>query len=134
VQAALQSVADALVAYQQYGDVERQLEEEVKALRRAREIADARYRIGYASYFDVINADRDLFVAELALAQTYNNSWDSLARRRLGGSRRHAMPSAGFSVIGRAANRFIAVVHQQSRPASSSQLPSSRTAVCARLP
>ena len=80
VLAALQDVADALVAYQKYGDVERQLEEEVKALRRAREIADARYRIGYASYFDVINADRDLFVAELALAQTYTNSWDSLVR------------------------------------------------------
>jgi multidrug efflux system outer membrane protein len=53
---------------------------EVKALRRAREIADARYRVGYASYFDVINADRDLFVVELALAQTYTNSWDSLVR------------------------------------------------------
>ena len=60
--------------------MERQLEEEVRALRRAREIADARYRIGYASYFDVINADRDLFVSELALAQTYTNSWDSLVR------------------------------------------------------
>jgi len=80
VQAALQDVADALVAYQKYGDVERQLESEVKALRRAREIADARYRVGYASYFDVINADRDLFVAELVLAQTYTNSWDSLVR------------------------------------------------------
>jgi len=80
VQAALQDVADALVAYQKYGDVERQLEEEVKALRRAREIADARYRVGYASYFDVINADRDLFISELALAQTYTNSWDSLVR------------------------------------------------------
>ena len=77
---ALQDVADALVAYQKYGEVERQLEEEVRALRRAREIADARYRIGYASYFDVINADRDLFVSELALAQTYTNSWDSLVR------------------------------------------------------
>ena len=93
---AFQDVADALVAYQKYGDVERQLETEVKALRRAREIADARYRIGYASYFDVINADRDLFVAELALAQTYTNSWDSLVRlyASLGGGWQEAPAAA----------------------------------------
>ena len=93
---AFQDVADALVAYQKYGDVERQLEEEVRALRRAREIADARYRIGYASYFDVINADRDLFIAELALAQTYTNSWDSLVRlyASLGGGWQEAPAAA----------------------------------------
>jgi outer membrane protein, multidrug efflux system len=32
------------------------------------EIALQLYRVGYASYFDVINADRDLHDAELSLA------------------------------------------------------------------
>ncbi len=71
VQGAFQDVADALVAYQKYGEQEREQVTQVEALRRAREIALARYRMGYASYFDVIQADRDLFTAELALAQAY---------------------------------------------------------------
>jgi multidrug efflux system outer membrane protein len=80
VQAAFQDVADALVAYQKYGEFERELAGQVDALRRAREIALARYRIGYASYFDVINADRDLFTAELQLAQAFSNNLKALAR------------------------------------------------------
>ncbi len=78
VQAAFQDVADALVAYQKYGEFEREEASQVDALRRAREIALARYRIGYASYFDVINADRDLFTAELQLAQAYGNNLNAL--------------------------------------------------------
>ena len=35
-------------------------------------------RMGYVSYFDVIQADRDLFVAELALAQAYANNMSAL--------------------------------------------------------
>jgi len=78
VQAAFQDVADALVAYQKYGEFEREEAKQVEALQRAREIALARYRIGYASYFDVINADRDLFTAELLLAQAYTNNLNAL--------------------------------------------------------
>jgi multidrug efflux system outer membrane protein len=78
VQAAFQDVADALVAYQKFGEQERQQASQVDALRRARAIALARYRIGYASYFDVIQADRDLFTAELALAQAYANNLSAL--------------------------------------------------------
>jgi multidrug efflux system outer membrane protein len=78
VQAAFQDVADALVAYQKFGEQERQQASQVDALRRARAIALARYRVGYASYFDVIQADRDLFTAELALAQAYANNLSAL--------------------------------------------------------
>jgi len=78
VQAAFQDVADALVAYQKFGEQERQQASQVDALRRARAIALGRYRIGYASYFDVIQADRDLFTAELALAQAYANNLSAL--------------------------------------------------------
>ena len=97
VQAALQDVADALVAYQKYGELEREQADEVNALRRAREIAVARYRVGYASYFDVINADRDLFTAELTLAQAYTNNWDALVRlySALGGGWQQAEGAQG---------------------------------------
>jgi multidrug efflux system outer membrane protein len=78
VQGAFQDVADALVAYQKFGEQEREQTSQVDALRRARAIALARYRIGYASYFDVIQADRDLFTAELALAQAYANNLSAL--------------------------------------------------------
>jgi multidrug efflux system outer membrane protein len=78
VQGAFQDVADALVAYQKFGEQERQQASQVDALRRARAIALGRYRTGYASYFDVIQADRDLFTAELALAQAYANDLSAL--------------------------------------------------------
>jgi multidrug efflux system outer membrane protein len=78
VQGAFQDVADALVAYEKFGEQERQEASQVDALRRARAIALGRYRTGYASYFDVIQADRDLFTAELALAQAYANDLSAL--------------------------------------------------------
>jgi multidrug efflux system outer membrane protein len=78
VQAAFQDVADALVDYEKFGEFETEEAHQVDALRKAREIAMARYRTGYASYFDVINADRDLFAAELLLAQAYANNLDAL--------------------------------------------------------
>jgi outer membrane protein, multidrug efflux system len=78
VQTAFQEVADALLAYAKDAEVERELAKQVEAERGAQSIALARYRVGYASYFDVINADRDLFTAELALTQAYGNSLSAL--------------------------------------------------------
>jgi multidrug efflux system outer membrane protein len=80
VRAAFQEVADALIAYQKNVDFARELAAQVDALQRAESIALARYRIGYASYFDVINADRDLFGAELQLAQASRNELTSLVQ------------------------------------------------------
>jgi len=80
VQTAFGEVANALLDYQKYGSFEHEQAAQVEALRRAREIALARYRVGYASYFDVINADRDLFTAELTLSQAYANSLNSVVR------------------------------------------------------
>lgn len=80
VATAFQEAADALLAYRKYGEFEREQATQVAALRRAEAIALARYRVGYASYFDVINADRDLFTAELSLSQAYANSLTALVR------------------------------------------------------
>jgi outer membrane protein, multidrug efflux system len=63
------------------------VEEEVDAERRANAAALARYRVGYASYFDVIDSNRDLFVAELALSGARLNTLLSVVQlyRALGG-------------------------------------------------
>ena len=60
---------------------------QVDAQRRANTIALARYRVGYASYFNVIDADRDLFTAELSLSAARLNTQLSVVQlyRALGG-------------------------------------------------
>ena len=67
-------VADALVARQKLTEVEVAQNQLVEAQQRAEEIATARYKVGYSSYFDVINADRDLFNAKLARASARLNA------------------------------------------------------------
>jgi multidrug efflux system outer membrane protein len=87
VQTAFQEVSDALIARQQDADVQTAVEAQVDAERRANATALARYRVGYASYFDVIDANRDLFVAELALSEARLNTLLSVVQlyRALGG-------------------------------------------------
>jgi len=74
VQSAFQEVSDALIARQQYAEVLTQEQAWVTAQRTANAIALARYRVGYASYFDVIDSDRDLFSAELSLSAAHLNT------------------------------------------------------------
>lgn len=87
LQGAFREVADALIARQKYAEFEQEQTAQVTALRRADEIALARYRIGFSSYFDVINAERDLFGAELSLASARRNTLVSAVQlyRALGG-------------------------------------------------
>jgi multidrug efflux system outer membrane protein len=84
---AFQEVSDALIARQKFAELQDAQFAQVTALRRAQTIALARYRIGYSSYYDVINADRDLFNAELALSAAYRNTLQSAVQlyRALGG-------------------------------------------------
>ena len=87
VRIAFQEVSDALIARQKTAEVQRALQTGVDAQRKADTIALARYRVGNASYFDVINADRDLFNAELTLSTAHLNTLLSLVQlyRALGG-------------------------------------------------
>jgi multidrug efflux system outer membrane protein len=87
VRVAFQEVSDALIARQKYAEVKHALQDGVDAQRKANTIALARYRVGNASYFDVINADRDLFAAELTLTTANLNSLLSIVQlyRALGG-------------------------------------------------
>jgi multidrug efflux system outer membrane protein len=74
VQNAFKDVADALIAREKYVQFQTAQQAKVDALRRADNIALARYKVGYSSYFDVINSNRDLFNAELALSSARLNA------------------------------------------------------------
>lgn len=97
VQTAFQEVSDALIARQQDADLQVAEEAQVDAQRRANTIALARYRVGYASYFNVIDADRDLFTAELSLSAARLNTLLSVVQlyRALGGGWQVERPVAG---------------------------------------
>ena len=87
VQTAFQEVSDALIARRQDAELQAAEESHVDAQRRANTIALARYRVGYASYFNVIDADRDLFTAELSLSAARLSTQLSVVQlyRALGG-------------------------------------------------
>lgn len=87
LQTAFQEVSDALIARQKYAEFQVAQQHQVDAQRKANTIALARYRVGYSSYFNVIDADRDLFTAELALSAAHLNTLLSVVQlyRALGG-------------------------------------------------
>src|SRR6266404_300610 len=94
IQTAFREVSDALIARQKYAEFQVAQQAQVDAQRKANTIALARYRVGYSSYFDVINADRDLFTAELSLSGAHLNTLLSLVQlyRAVGGGWQTPVP------------------------------------------
>jgi multidrug efflux system outer membrane protein len=84
---AFREVSDALVSRQGFIESLREQDEQVTALRAARNQVVRRYTVGYSSYFEVIDADNALFLAELARAQAYRNALTALVQlyKALGG-------------------------------------------------
>jgi outer membrane protein, multidrug efflux system len=66
---ALEEVNDALVGVRATRDVTAAQERQADALRSAFRLADRRYQNGISSYLEVLDSQRNLFTAELALAQ-----------------------------------------------------------------
>ena len=66
---AFRETSDALVAQQTLAQRRAALETQVQALRAAAELARVRYRAGRASYFEVLEAEQNLFPVEDELAQ-----------------------------------------------------------------
>jgi outer membrane protein, multidrug efflux system len=66
---ALREVSDALTALGKLSDAETGQERSVKALEQAVEHATDRYRFGLASYYEVLEAQQQLFPAQQTLAQ-----------------------------------------------------------------
>ncbi|HEU4474249.1 MAG TPA: efflux transporter outer membrane subunit [Gemmatimonadales bacterium] len=85
---AFREASDALVAVRTSRDQRVAQQSQVVALRKAAELADIRYRGGVASYFEVLDAQRQLFSAELGLSQTQLLELSSVVGlyRALGGS------------------------------------------------
>ena len=85
---AFREASDALIAVRTARDQRVAQQSQVVALRKAAELADIRYRGGVASYLEVLDAQRQLFSAELGLSQTQLLELSSaiLLYRALGGS------------------------------------------------
>lgn len=64
VKGAFREALDALVSQRQSGELAAAEERRSAALRRALELADLRYRHGESAYLEVLDAQRNLFVAE----------------------------------------------------------------------
>ena len=73
VLAALREVSDALTALAKLSDAEAGQDKAVKALQGAVEHATDRYRQGLAGYFEVLEAQQQLYPAQNALAQIRRN-------------------------------------------------------------
>ena len=69
IQTAFREVADALAGRATLGEQLRALKAQTNAAQVTFKLADLRYRNGAASYFDVLDAQRSLFVAQLATVQ-----------------------------------------------------------------
>jgi multidrug efflux system outer membrane protein len=87
VQQAFRDVSDSLVEHRKRGEFRVQQENLVTSLRDAARLADVRYRGGVTSYLEVLDTERQLFDAELALAQAQRDELLAVVRlyRALGG-------------------------------------------------
>jgi len=70
IQTAFREVADALAGRATYGDQLAALQAQAQAERERYRLSDLSYRNGAASFLDLLDAQRSLFAAEQALAQT----------------------------------------------------------------
>ncbi len=87
IQTAFREVADALVQYRRIGEIRTQQELLVTTLRDRSRLSYMRYRGGVDTLLNALDADRDLFIAELNLAQTKRNQLLALVQlyKALGG-------------------------------------------------
>ncbi|HJP56108.1 MAG TPA: efflux transporter outer membrane subunit [Gemmatimonadales bacterium] len=85
---ALREAGDALVGARTARDEVTAQATQAQALRRATQLAELRYRTGIASYVEVLQSQRDLFAAELALSQAQLRQLTAAVElyRALGGS------------------------------------------------
>lgn len=87
IQLAFQDVSDALIGYQKSHEVRLAQEITVSDLRETVDTSLSRYRGGITTYLEVLDGQRSLFDAELALAQARGNEYRSLVSlyKALGG-------------------------------------------------
>jgi multidrug efflux system outer membrane protein len=94
---AFTEVSTSLVAYQKYAQVETERGREVAAYREAVRLSNVRYGAGLSDYLEVLQAQQQLFPAEILLAQARYNRLATLVQlyRTLGGG--WQIPDAGWT-------------------------------------
>jgi multidrug efflux system outer membrane protein len=87
IQTAFREVSDSLIAYRKVKEVLEQQELLFTTLKDRSDLAYVRYKGGVDTLFSALDADRDLFAAELAVAQTRRDEIQSLVQlyKALGG-------------------------------------------------
>ncbi len=87
IQLAFRDVSDALIGYQKLHQVRVAQETTVKDLQDTVSTSLVRYRGGITTYLEVLDGQRSLFIAELALAQARGDEYQSLVQlyKALGG-------------------------------------------------
>jgi multidrug efflux system outer membrane protein len=87
IQGAFRDVSDALIGNEKYHTVRVEQEVTVKDLQDTVNTSLMRYRGGIATYLEVLDGQRSLFSAELTLAQTRGNEYQSVVQlyKALGG-------------------------------------------------
>lgn len=101
VQVAFQDIRDSLTAQREAGAIVRSMQVEVDSLRRAKELASLQYDNGYTDYLTVLDAERQLFAAELQLAEALRNRLDATVRvcMSLGGGWKDSGASPDFPIV-----------------------------------
>lgn len=87
IQRAFGEVSNALIGHQKLHEVRLRQENTVADLRESVRLSDMRYQGGTTTYLEVLDGQRSLYSAELTLAQTRGNEYQSLVQlyRSLGG-------------------------------------------------
>lgn len=96
VQNAFREVEDALVGYQRLGEQRAALARAVVADRERLRLSTMRYRGGVASYFEVLDSERQLFDSELRLTQVTRAHYAAVVQlyRALGGGWQPTAPGS----------------------------------------
>lgn len=101
VQTAFQDIRDSLTAQRESGSIVRSLQVEVDSLRKAKELASLQYDNGYTDYLTVLDAERQLFSAELQLASALRDQLDATVRvcMALGGGWKESGFEPDFPIV-----------------------------------
>ena len=101
VQTAFQDIRDALTAQRESSAIVKSLEIEVDSLRKAMELASLQYDNGYTDYLTVLDAERQLFSAELQLATALRDRLNATVRvcMALGGGWKESGAEPQFPIV-----------------------------------
>jgi len=101
VQSAFEDIRTSLTSQREADHIVRSMQVQVESLRRAVQIARLQYDNGYTDYLTVLDAERQLFAAELQLATALRDRLDSVVSvcMALGGGWQDAGTSPSFPVV-----------------------------------